>query len=857
VGTAKPLTVTGLALTGTHAANYTVTQPTTLTADITAKNLTVSGVVVTPKGYDYNTTAHLDFTGARLVGIAGSDTVTLRTNDATGTYASANAGTGIAVTIAGLALSGTDATNYTLTQPAATGTITKASTFVKLDNLAQTYTGAPRIVGVTTTPAGLAYGVTYNGSATAPTAAGTYAVAVTVNDLNFQGGASDTLTVAKATQTVTFPAPAGTLTVGTPITLNATASSGLAMTFSIVSGNATLSGSSLTLASTAPVVVRATPVSDGNYEPASAERTLTAVGKQAQTIAFAALPDLVSDAPAFTLSATATSQLPVSFLVVSGPAVLQGSRLSLTGVPGTVVVRASQAGNAAWDPAPDVTRSFVVAPAALRLVFFGATSSNDTLAIDIAPDGRTGTLICYLAAFNEAFIVSFTFNLDGTFEATVSPLGSSTSAAEEVAIASEPGTPRRAAAAPVRTFRGTLSGGTLTGSIVELGLSFNTTVQPPSGPTAAIAGLYQSSSLNSATGRTASIVGTQGQVLVVAATPQVSTGGTGTVSNTGTFSVQAPGATIAGAVDAPTTTVSGTITVPNQAPVTFSGLATATVRTDRLINLSSRARIGPAAGRTLITGFVIGGTETKRVLLRAIGPALTGFGVAGAIPNPRLQLYNGSGQLVLENDDWTGSDTAAAFTQVGAFALAGGARDAALLTNLAPGAYTMHVLDGGDTGVALAEIYDASPNPQGEYQRLINISSRGTVEAGDGVLIGGFVVTGNSPKKVLVRGVGPALAAFGVAGSLADPKLALYNNGTLIAANDNWGTPTPVGATQVAATAAEVTDAARVTGAFAFGTSSKDAAIVITLAPGAYTAQVSSADAATGIALVEIYELPE
>ena len=89
---------------------------------------------------------------------------------------------------------------------------------------------------VTTTPAGLPYGVTYNGSATAPTAAGSYAVAVTVNDLNFQGGASDTLTVAKATQTVTFTKPSGTLTVGTPIALSATTSSGLGVTFSIVSG---------------------------------------------------------------------------------------------------------------------------------------------------------------------------------------------------------------------------------------------------------------------------------------------------------------------------------------------------------------------------------------------------------------------------------------------------------------------------------------------------------------------------------------------------------------------------------------------------------------------------------------------
>ena len=155
--------------------------------------------------------------------------------------------------------------------------------------------------------------------------------------------------------------------------------------------------------------------------------------------------------------------------------------------------------------------------------------------------------------------------------------------------------------------------------------------------------------------------------------------------------------------------------------------------------------------------------------------------------------------------------------------------------------------DGGAAGVALAEIYDASVNPAGEYQRLINISTRGEVTAGEGALIGGFVVTGNSPKRLLIRGVGPGLAAFGVGGVLADPRLRVYRNADLQAENDNWST--------VAAEGTASADAAREAGAFALAAGSRDSALIVTLAPGAYTAQVGAANA-SGVALLEIYEVP-
>jgi hypothetical protein len=848
VGTAKTLTVTGLTLTGTQASNYTVTQPGSLTASITAKALTVTGVTAANKAYDGNTTATLSFTSAALVGVLNADTVNLVSTGGTGTFANANAAAAKVVTIAGLTLGGTDASNYTLTQPTATATITAATATVTFAGLSQTYNGSARSVTATTSPSGLPVAITYNSGSSAPTNAGTYAVSATVSDANYSGSATGTLVVAQATQSVSFAAISVT---GSTATLSATASSGLPVTFSVVSGNATVTGSTLTLTGSGSVVVRATQAGNANFIAATADQTVS-VAKKAQTISFDAISNYrTTDAP-FSLSATASSGLPVTFTIVSGPATISGNQVTLSGSSGAVVIRASQAGNASYDAAPNVDQSFNVIGSDPHQVFFGLTQNGDTIAAVIAPDNSSGTLICFIGATGEAFVVTFTINPDGTFDATVTALGHEDDRSP-VTIAGR--TVARAVAS--RTFSGRLTGGTITGKITELGLNFSVALQPRTGPTAQIAGLYQSSALNSAAGTTASIVGTQGQVLVVASTATVTTGAVGTVATDGKFTVQAPGATIAGTVDAPTTTVSGTILVPNQVPVNYSGLSTATIRTDRLVNLSSRGRIGPASGRTLITGFVIGGTDAKRVLLRAVGPALSAYGVSGVIGNPQLEVYNAAGQRILQNDDWSGTDTAAAFAQVGAFNLPSGGRDAALVATLAPGAYTMHVIDGGQTGVALAEIYDAGVNPNSEYQRLINISSRGTVEGGEGLLIGGFVVTGNSPKKVLIRGVGPTLAPFGVSGPLADPKLEVYNGQTLVAKNDDWSTPTPIGATQVAASATEIAAAARATGAFALGANSKDAAIMVTLAPGAYTAQVISADGTTGVALVEIYEISE
>lgn len=271
----------------------------------------------------------------------------------------------------------------------------------------------------------------------------------------------------------------------------------------------------------------------------------------------------------------------------------------------------------------------------------------------------------------------------------------------------------------------------------------------------------------------------------------------------------------------------------------------------RLVNISCRATVGTGAN-ILIAGFVVGGSGTsgsETVLARASGPALLPFGVAGAIPDPQLQLYS-AGTVLGTNDGWAGNssvETAAA--SVGAFPWADAAsHDSALLQTLPAGGYTANVSgQNGDTGIALAEVYDATP--AGTYTpstpRITNISARVQVGTGGNVLIAGFVIGGSTSRTVLIRASGPALIPFGVAGTLPDPMLQLNSSSALIATSGAWG-----GDPQIASSSASV-------GAFTWDfPSSNDSAILITLPPGAYTATVSGASGDSGVALVEVYEVP-
>jgi hypothetical protein len=313
-------------------------------------------------------------------------------------------------------------------------------------------------------------------------------------------------------------------------------------------------------------------------------------------------------------------------------------------------------------------------------------------------------------------------------------------------------------------------------------------------------------------------------------------------------------------LNAVTGLISGTVRVPGTyliavsanntsgpGPVTTLTVAVAgadATAPTNLTSISTRARVGTGAN-VLIAGFAIAGTEPKAVLIRAVGPTLSGFGLTGVLVDPVLELYRADRSSLAVNDSWDLEGNAAAITatsaRVGAFALPGGSTEAVINVTLPPGNYTAQVRGAsGGTGIGLVEVYDAGTGT--DNSRLSSISSRAEVGVGGNVLIAGFVVRGTEPKTILIRGVGPGLDAF-LAGSLANPKLELYRSATLISENDDWTDPA------IAAAAAR-------SGTFAIAVGSRDAALLVTLQPGSYTAQVSGVTASSGVALIEVYELP-
>jgi uncharacterized delta-60 repeat protein len=270
--------------------------------------------------------------------------------------------------------------------------------------------------------------------------------------------------------------------------------------------------------------------------------------------------------------------------------------------------------------------------------------------------------------------------------------------------------------------------------------------------------------------------------------------------------------------------------------------------TARLINVATRGLVEP--GGALTPGFVVRGSGAKNLVVRGVGPTLRNFGVGGGLPDPQLALAPPGGAVLLANDDWEsgGAALVGATAAVGAFALGAGAKDAAALAtiDLADGrAYTVRITgrDTAETGLALAEVYDADPLTA--PAQLANVSTRGFVGVGTQALVPGFVIGGSGTLQLLIRAVGPGLEPFGVGARLADPRLVVLPQGSEIpvAANDDWGGTPALRAAFAAA------------GAFALPDGSKDAAVLVRLPAGAYTVTVTGAAGTTGTALVEIYDV--
>lgn len=323
------------------------------------------------------------------------------------------------------------------------------------------------------------------------------------------------------------------------------------------------------------------------------------------------------------------------------------------------------------------------------------------------------------------------------------------------------------------------------------------------------------------------------------------------------------GVAIAGATDAtlvlsnPQPAASGnySVTIANfGGTVTNTAAVTIDSDTARLANLSIRTRAGTEPD-VLTIGFVVArsfftgpaGASPKRLLARGIGPTLGGFGVSDVLADPRIDVFRGSGRID-GNDDWAssvgGADAlAGAFSSVGAFPLPANSKDAALLGTYAPEGYTVQLTGAGNaSGVALAELYDLDERVDGA--RLVNVSARSRVGSAADALIAGFALTGSGTRTLLIRATGPTLAAFGVSGTLGDPILQIRSGDVVLSENDDWND-----APAIAAAAGSV-------GAFSLLPGSKDAAVLLSLPAGSYTAQVVGMGGAIGVALIEIYEVP-
>jgi hypothetical protein len=253
----------------------------------------------------------------------------------------------------------------------------------------------------------------------------------------------------------------------------------------------------------------------------------------------------------------------------------------------------------------------------------------------------------------------------------------------------------------------------------------------------------------------------------------------------------------------------------------------------QLLNISTRMEV-LTGENVLIGGFIVTGTEPKKVLIRGLGPSLP---VAGQLPDPVLELHQGAAVLA-QNDNWRSTQE----QEITNTTIPPSSElESAMVQTLQPGAYTA-VLSGnnGGTGVGQVEVYDLS---RAAASQLANISTRGFVDVGDNVMIGGVIIGGggdSSTATVLVRAIGPSLGDQGVGNALQDPLLELRDvNGQLVAQNDDW----------------RATQQQEIKETTVAPSDDRESAIVQTLPAGNYTAVVSGKNSTKGVGLVELYNL--
>ena len=749
-------------------------------------------------------------------------------------------------------------------------TVNPASATVQINALNATYDGAPHAVIVNTSPAGLTANITYNGTSTPPTAAGSYVVVATITDANYSGRATGTLVLAKAAQTLDFAPPDSLLKVGVPLSLRATASSGLPVIFSLVSGRATLDATNLTPSSTESVVVRATQHGDANYHPVHAELTLSATPHN-QTITFAPLVDRTTNAVPQALSATATSGLDVNFTLVSGPATLAGRTLTLDGTPGLVTVRASQVGNARYRPAPEIERTFnVIAnptaptisrqPTAQMALVGGAATFTVTATGIPAPtyqryhNGRA--LAGNASSTTQILILNSLQAVDaGAYEVTVS--NASGRATSSLALL----TVTAGAVAPEITLQPANSvatvGGTATFSVAATGVPTpayqwrrdDVILPGENAPTLILTDVRASQAGH----YTAVITNAAGVVTSRAAALRVNQrsfagayfgyfgGNLGSCSffirddNTGVFLGFNSGSGAG--------YFARELHVDTEGRFTFS--ATTVARPPFSDEMLFSGHIGPDFA---LSGSVDGMLFAAKRASENSTANFAGYYEAGVGDSLDLLrcIISPAGDVFVLSDSAAGVDGGKGVVTLDGQIRVITSRGQSLMGTLAPS--TLHLSATLTDLQAETIIFSGAEkkSPAASEQRLVNLSSRVWAGPAEEVAVAGFVISGEQAKPVLIRAAGPALAQFGLAASLASPQLDVYREGVHIASNAGWST-----ATNSAALAAATSRA----GAFAFPHGSRDAALLQTLPPGAYTVNLSATSGPAGLALIEIYDL--
>jgi hypothetical protein len=323
------------------------------------------------------------------------------------------------------------------------------------------------------------------------------------------------------------------------------------------------------------------------------------------------------------------------------------------------------------------------------------------------------------------------------------------------------------------------------------------------------------------------------------ATPTATVTPTATPTATTPTATATPTATTPAATATPTATPTATTPAATATP-TATPSATPSSTPARALNISTRLRV-ESGDRVMIGGFIITGSAPKRVAVRGLGPSLANSGIAGALADPVLELRESSGVLILQNDDW--QDTPIFGEPLMNLGLGlPHQKESGFVANLLPGASYTAILAGknGGTGVGLVEVYDTD---QGADSQLANISTRGFVQTGDNVMIGGFILGNSSGStSVAVRGIGPSLSQSGLGNVLADPTLELRDsNGMLLTANDNWQD--------------DSASAAQLSARGLAPQGSLESGIFATLPPGAFTAILAGKNGGAGIGLVEIYNV--